>query len=199
MFVGATFASARQEGAAAAGPSATVRPAAAAPTGAGWIGGPVPRNTPIPAWPELLARGARMLWLQAGGAGQEPVKTSWSDAHWDYRHRLLAPIKVSDGWSPDRTDCLCTVVMNVEPEREEEFNEWYDTEHTEYIGNVPGVVSASRFRFVDGEPRYIAIYQVTGPEILMSPEYASATETPWTFRVRRSMRDVSRIVYRRMS
>ena len=155
-----------------------------------WIGGPVPRNTPIPDWSKLLARGMQVVWVQAGirSVPQEFTAHGWHFRQRTYRAVLDKPLPQAAPW-------LCTVAMDVDLEHEEEFNAWYSEEHVTRIAAVPGVISASRF-VTQGNPRYLALYHVDGPSTLMSPAYAEATETPWSFRVRRFMRDVSRFVYR---
>jgi len=45
--------------------------------------------------------------------------------------------------------------------QETEYNRWYDTQHLPDVLAVPGVVSARRFAAeVDGETRYLALYQM---------------------------------------
>src|SRR6202030_2245549 len=80
--------------------------------------------------------------------------------------------------------------MDVDPEKEDLFNEIYDTEHVPNLLNVPGVRSATRFK---GESfmlsigggkkdvthegaRYSAVYEIDGPHVLVSPEWAKAGE-----------------------
>ena len=90
--------------------------------------------------------------------------------------------------------------MDVEPGSEEIFNEVYDTEHVPYLSQVPGVLSIARFQTdelrlaiggevktvkVEGQPRHTAIYELAGPEVLVSSEWAEAVETGrWPDKVR---------------
>ena len=48
--------------------------------------------------------------------------------------------------------------MNVAPEHENEFNEWYNVEHLPALGAVPGVLAARRYRGSGAAQRYAAIY-----------------------------------------
>lgn len=81
------------------------------------------------------------------------------------------------------------------PEREEEFNAWYDTEHLPERLAIPGF--ASGCRWVADEPcdlgmpveqrlgRYLATYELERPEVLDSVEYLKHVgdhATPWTKR-----------------
>jgi hypothetical protein len=53
------------------------------------------------------------------------------------------------------------------PEREDEYNEWYDLTHIPEVCAVPGIVGATRYRLVDvgtgggpALPEYLAIYEI---------------------------------------
>ena len=91
------------------------------------------------------------------------------------------------------------VSMDVEPERDALFNEVYDTEHVPELLSVPGVISVSRSKkrpaslaiggelkeVGDGEPGYIAYYEVEDPNITSSDAWAKASETGrWADEVR---------------
>jgi hypothetical protein len=92
--------------------------------------------------------------------------------------------------------------MNVPPEHEAEFNDWYDSEHIPALSAVPGVLAARRFRSPNGSPRYVALYHLTAPEVQASAEWKQAATTPWTEKMRPHFRDRLRIVaesYRRAS
>jgi hypothetical protein len=47
---------------------------------------------------------------------------------------------------------------------DEEFNRWYHTTHLPEVLGVPGFVSGQRFQLVgpaaDGQPRYLAVYEI---------------------------------------
>ncbi len=55
----------------------------------------------------------------------------------------------------------------VSPEREAEFNEWYDGAHVPELLAVPGFVSARRYRRVgdDGEHEYLAVYEIEADDL----------------------------------
>ena len=86
---------------------------------------------------------------------------------------------------------LFVVSMDVAADREDFFNEVYDTEHVPYLTAVPGVISATRSvqqplrmmlageeRVMDpgDEPRYSVSYEIESAEVLLSPEWAEAGE-----------------------
>ena len=90
--------------------------------------------------------------------------------------------------------------MDVAPDKEALFHEVYDTEHVPSLLKVPGVISISRLEMVpltlsiggenreiiaEGEPRFSAVYEIEGPEVLVSAEWAAAVEAGrWAGEVR---------------
>jgi hypothetical protein len=99
-----------------------------------------------------------------------------------------------------RTRCLFIAGMDVDAEKEALFNEVYDTEHIPNLLKVPGVLSARRFTaevlvmmiggekktiVAEGEPRYSAVYELEGAEVLLSEAWARAVEAGgWPTEVR---------------
>ncbi len=89
---------------------------------------------------------------------------------------------------------LLLVTMQPPAELEEEFNDWYDTEHIPQRQNYPGFKSAVRWVCIDGWPRWLATYDMTSTEAVQTPEYLATNgpnTSPWTSRI------VSRISGRR--
>ncbi|KAH0579234.1 hypothetical protein H2248_003385 [Termitomyces sp. 'cryptogamus'] len=57
---------------------------------------------------------------------------------------------------------------------EAEFNDWYDNEHIPPRLDVPGILSSSRYKAVDSlTPSWLAMYDITTPDVAQSPEYKS--------------------------
>jgi hypothetical protein len=102
-----------------------------------------------------------------------------------------------DANSPAAAGGLLVNAMNVAPEHDAEFNEWYDHEHIPALAAVPGVLSARRFRDPKGTHRYLALYHVKVPEVTTGPDWKNAASTPWTERLRPHFRDHLRILSRR--
>src|SRR6266852_5936853 len=63
---------------------------------------------------------------------------------------------------------LLLVAMNVAPEHESEFNEWYNTEHIPALGSVPGTLSARRYRGTGATQLYAALYHLATPDVVSS-------------------------------
>jgi hypothetical protein len=86
--------------------------------------------------------------------------------------------------------------MNIAPEREAEFNEWYDKEHIPALAAVPGVLCARRFRGT-GNRTYVALYHLDDPRVVESAEWKTARESDWTTKLKPHFRDHLRLVLRR--
>jgi hypothetical protein len=91
---------------------------------------------------------------------------------------------------PISSKYLFVVSMDVEPDKEALFNEVYDSEHVPNILKVPGVRGAARMQgeaftlSIGGQetkkahdgPRYSAIYEIDGPQVLLSADWKKAAE-----------------------
>ena len=51
------------------------------------------------------------------------------------------------------------------PEREQEYNTWYDEIHLPELVALDGFVSARRLRPVDGDGPYVALYEIEGDNL----------------------------------
>ena len=90
--------------------------------------------------------------------------------------------------------------MNVASEAEDDFNAWYDEEHLPALTDVPGTLSARRYRSVaegEGVRRYVAIYHLASPEVTRGNAWKVAVDTPWSARIRPYFRDHLRILTKR--
>ena len=107
-----------------------------------------------------------------------------------YRHLLTLPSPEPADVS--RAQALMLIGLNIDPVCQEEFEDWYNTEHLPRLSRVPGVVRARRYkvhaeapRLVGNPPVYMAVYEIEGPEVPESEEWRQASETSWTKRLRR--------------
>ena len=82
---------------------------------------------------------------------------------------------------------LITVWLHVPPEREEEFNSWYDLEHLRQVVALPGFVRARRYRVDDAPLKYLAWYETTDETVENGPHFQHIVQnpTPWSQRIRR--------------
>jgi hypothetical protein len=98
---------------------------------------------------------------------------------------LLEQINPGDRVSPAGAAALFVVAMDIAESVEDEFNDWYDTEHIPLLTAVPGVICARRFRTLRGAPRYATIYHLADPHAYASAPWCQADQTPWIKRMRR--------------
>jgi hypothetical protein len=76
------------------------------------------------------------------------------------------------------------VTMKVDPDWDYELNRWYDQEHIPELLKVPGYRTARRYRAVEGEPKYLAIYEIDAVADAKGEAHRRAVETPWTSKLR---------------
>ena len=98
---------------------------------------------------------------------------------------------------PDEAGGLLLVAFNVKPEAEADFHAWSDQEHLPALAQVPGVLAARRFKATEGNPKFIAVYHLTHPEVPASQAWQTAIDTPWSARVRPQTSDRVRYLLRR--
>src|SRR5918999_277220 len=81
---------------------------------------------------------------------------------------------------------ILVVMMEVDPEHEEEFNRWYNEEHLPERLEIPGYVSARRFKLEEGEGvlKYLCIWELEDHSPLQSEEYKAQQRRPSELRDR---------------
>ena len=101
---------------------------------------------------------------------------------------------------PTNAKCLFVVMMDVDEDKEADFNRVYDEEHIPIILKVPGVHSAARFKTsTEGAPKYVAIYEVEDASIPESEAFTKASDTgDWAPKIRPFTKNRSRIIYERI-
>jgi len=112
---------------------------------------------------------------------------------------------------PIKSKYLFVASMDVDPDKEALFNEVYDNEHVPNLLKVPGVQSVARLEgepfaiSIGGEekrvthdgPRYSALFEIDGPHVLVSREWAKAVEAGrWSGEVRPFTRNRRHALYR---
>jgi hypothetical protein len=79
--------------------------------------------------------------------------------------------------------------MDIPAAMEEEFNAWYDTVYIPGYLTVPGVMAVRRFTVIDGQPKYLTVYDFARPDVPESEAWNRVRDSnPWTRRVRPAMR-----------
>jgi len=93
---------------------------------------------------------------------------------------------------------VLTVRLNTPAEHDDEFNQWYNVDHVPALVAVPGVYCAHRYVAVEGDPKYLAVYQMSAGEIPKTPEWERARDSEWTRRIRPYLKDLRAVVARRI-
>jgi hypothetical protein len=79
--------------------------------------------------------------------------------------------------------------MDVPPEIDAEFNDWYNTIYVPSYEKVPGVIRGRRFRAVTGTPTYLTFYEFQNPKVSETPAWMAQRDiAPETQRIRPHMR-----------
>jgi hypothetical protein len=67
---------------------------------------------------------------------------------------------------------------------EEEFNDWYNTVYIPTYLTVPGVLRARRFAAIEGQPKYLTLYELQHAQVPESEAWSKArASNPWTRRM----------------
>jgi len=92
---------------------------------------------------------------------------------------------------------VLAVWNEVDPDIEDDFNEWYFREHIPERTMVPGLSRGRRYRAEAGSPRYMAFYEAASMDVLTKGPYRVqlANPTAWTRRITSRFRFMRRGLY----
>lgn len=97
---------------------------------------------------------------------------------------------------------VLVVTMDVDPEDEAEFNKWYNEQHLPERMEIPGYVSARRFRLEEGDGalKYLCIWELEDGSPLHSKMYQEqqADPTALYLRVNKTIKARTRGLYRQI-
>ena len=120
-----------------------------------------------------------------------------------YRHLLT--IQRAPRFNPERARWELVVGLEIDPVIEEEFTEWYDTEHLPALAGLAGVARARRFvlhceasRIYGGPPSYLALYDLEDPGLPEGEEWQALIQSAWSRRIARFRRIVLRKTFVRI-
>ena len=162
-----------------------------------WVGAADPRVSVATYDLDTVGVLATPAYRAIGGDNLSP----WSRRVTSLVDRLMRfegdQIVPGDQLPPAGAGGLLLNAMNIAPELEGEFNDWYDKEHIPARAAVPGVLAARRFRGTSGNRRYVALYHLATPDVVESAEWKQARQSDWTSRLQPHFRDHLRLVLRR--
>jgi hypothetical protein len=95
---------------------------------------------------------------------------------------------------------LMTAWVHVPPEREDEFNDWYDLEHLPQVVALPGFVRGRRYMVENAKPKYLAWYDTADERVEPGAGFQRfvAHPTPWWTRMARCFEYRERMNFRLM-
>ena len=97
---------------------------------------------------------------------------------------------------------VLVVTMDVDPEDEAEFNKWYNEQHLPERMEIPGYVSARRFKLEEGDGAltYLCIWELEDGSPLQSQMYQeqNADPTALYLRVNQTIKSRTRGLYRQI-
>ena len=97
---------------------------------------------------------------------------------------------------------VLVVTMEVDPADEAEFNRWYNEQHLPERMEIPGYISARRFKLIEGEGAltYLCIWELADGSPLQSQMYQDqqADPTALYLRVNQTIKARTRGLYRQI-
>jgi len=96
-------------------------------------------------------------------------------------HNMTKPV-VIDQSLPSMGELL--IWTDIAPEKEQDFNLWYDTEHMQERASIPGFQWSRRYRSNTASRPYLALYRTDSLNVFSSAPYRQAFEnqTAWSVR-----------------
>ena len=101
-------------------------------------------------------------------------------------YRQIFPAKTDPADSPEESPRFLQMGrITIARTMEDEFNAWYNTAYIPGYLKVPGVIRARRFVAIEGEPKYLTVYEFANASVPDSKEWAEArVGNPWNLRMR---------------
>ncbi|HTT75501.1 MAG TPA: DUF4286 family protein [Candidatus Binataceae bacterium] len=99
---------------------------------------------------------------------------------------------------PKDAEFVLTVRLNTPADHEEAFNAWYNEDHIPALVGVPGVYCARRYVAAEGDPKYLAVYEMRDGAATHSPEWEKARNYGRTAQIRPYLKDLQGIVAKRI-
>lgn len=91
------------------------------------------------------------------------------------------------------------VETDVLPAAEDDFNDWYSSEHLPGLAAVPGTIRAARYVSDEAAPKYYAAYDLETRETFGSGPWLAVRGTEWSSRVRPNFVNTKRTMFKKAS
>ena len=93
---------------------------------------------------------------------------------------LAADVPGTVAGDQDAPGITFLVAMAVNPEREAEYNRWYDTEHIPILLEHDGWLAARRYRCESPVAEYLTVYRVASEHVVTPEVRAAVRATEWS-------------------
>jgi hypothetical protein len=110
-----------------------------------------------------------------------------------YRLRAVSP---KDAMSWSATPLVLSVRLFVPDEWRSEVRDWLDQEHSAAMLGVPGCRWYRGYESTDGPFNFLNLWGLDTAEVIETPAWAAARDTPWRGRLMPAFADTRRAVYR---
>jgi hypothetical protein len=90
---------------------------------------------------------------------------------------------------------LLTAFMSIPSHLEDEWNDWYNTDHVPEQMKVPGLLNTLRYKAIEADVPYLCAYKLEAPEVLKTAEYLEYRVQPEQ-RVALNLHDLTMGTYR---
>lgn len=91
------------------------------------------------------------------------------------------------------------VETDVLPAAEDDFNNWYSSEHLPGLAAVPGTIRATRYVSDEATPKYYAAYDLHTKETFGSEPWLAVRATEWSSRIRPNFINTKRTMFKKAS
>ncbi len=82
---------------------------------------------------------------------------------------------------------LMLVGADIPPEKEADFNKWYQEEHLQELLGVPGILNAARYEATKSGPKHLAVYELENVDVVNTDAFKNRPRTEWGSRVSPSL------------
>lgn len=96
----------------------------------------------------------------------------------------------------EQGNILRLIYTDVDPEKEDEFRLWYDTEHEPLLNKVDGVIyNYKALNLSEKGQRYFFMYVHRDTDVQKSTEYGAVSQTKWSRKIRPFLKNFNAEVY----
>ncbi|WP_392534231.1 hypothetical protein [Nostoc sp. C117] len=90
-----------------------------------------------------------------------------------------------------KSDGILAVWLKPPIEIDEEFNEWYNTEHLQQITSQSGFINGHRYKSIGTDTWYLALYDLETLDAFFDKNFQNilANPTPWSRRIKRKFNE----------